>query len=61
MMYVIIRTGGGKKFARRIGQELKQINQDQAVIIETLNQTTQDMQQRLQLETGWVYSQFQVT
>jgi glutathione synthase/RimK-type ligase-like ATP-grasp enzyme len=26
MMHVIIRTGGGRKYARRIGQELKRIN-----------------------------------
>jgi glutathione synthase/RimK-type ligase-like ATP-grasp enzyme len=26
MMHVIVRTGSGKKFARRIGQELKRIN-----------------------------------
>ena len=36
-MHVIIRTRSGKKYARRIGQELKRINQRNNWICPTVN------------------------
>jgi len=37
MMYVIVRTGSGKKFARRIGQELKRVNHRNNFIIPSVS------------------------
>lgn len=37
MMFVIVRTGSGRKFARRIGRELKRINQRNKWIMPSVN------------------------